>query len=139
MKRVLSPLIISVAGVSAFAVWQLILRGSRYVSLTDGRSHEMLKWQVSRAVNESDDDRRQYVGASLIVWISYFPFMTLCCLALVMWAMTFQAESGIESQALLLTAVVMALNAVFMAVVAFPEAVLRGSNKGYKQIGLRAG
>ncbi len=135
----LSPLIISVVGVSAFAVWQLILRGSRYVSLTDGRSHEMLKWQVSRAVNETDNDRRQHVGASLVVWISYLPFMILCCVALVIWADTFQAESGIESQALLLTAILMALNAIFMAVVAFPEAVLRGSNKGYKQIGLRAG
>ena len=74
----LTPTIISVMGVSAFGIWQLIVRGTSYVSLTDGRPHELLKWQIARGDGVSDSTNKEHFGAGLIVWSSYLPFMMVC-------------------------------------------------------------
>jgi len=135
---VLTPAIIAAVGAGGFGVWQLIVRWTGYVSLMDGRSHELLKWKISRNSSGKDKALRRNVGAALFVWLTYLPLMFLVGLGFLAWLSSRSLDVGIDSNIIVLTAVIMTTNALLVGLRSFPEAVLRGSNKGYKQIGIRS-
>ena len=139
ISLVLTPVLISMLGMAAFGIWLLLLRGSTFVSLFDGRAHETLKWQIARAPDSPYWEKRRLVGANLIVWVTYLPLITLCGLVFFYWAGTLGEREmvSLSRETLYLAAALMSLNAILIGLRTFPESILKGSNKGYKSIGVR--
>lgn len=138
VSLVLTPAIIAGVGVGGFGVWQLIIRWTGYISLMDGRPHELLKWKISRESESENDLLQRDVGASLVVWLSYLPLVLLAGLLFLEWLGSRNFGVGIEPRVILLAGLIMLGNALLIGLRTFPEAILRGSNQGYKQIGVRS-
>ena len=133
----LTPEIISVLGMAAFGVWQIVLRWTSYISLMDGRSHELLKWKISSDGASNDGTLRKDVGASLIVWLSYLPVMIVAGFLFLLWVDRQDYNFGSSQNTILIVALLMLGNAILAGIRTFPESILRGCNKGYKQVGVR--
>ncbi len=137
ISLIITPIIVATLGVPAFGVWQLLLRGSTYVSFFDGRPHETLKWQIAKYSSSDFHKKRQLVGAGIIIWFTYLPLLLGCSAIFIFWVIGLDNVENSQGKSLLIAALLMACNAIFVGVRTFPEAVLKGENKGYKQIGVR--
>ena len=137
ISLIITPIIIATLGVSAFGVWQLLVRGSTYVSFFDGRPHETLKWQIAKFSSSAIQNKKQLVGAGIVIWLTYLPLLVGVGAIFVYWVIGLDDNGGMQDEILLLAAILMTCNAILVGVRTFPEAILKGENKGYKQIGVR--
>jgi len=134
---IITPLLISSIGVSAFGVWQLLVKWSSYLVYLDGRSHENLKWKVSRIHDESTSERRQLVGAGLIIWLTFLPLMLIGSGCFLFYSNQMDSNGQVSENEVLITALIMVVNAILVGLQRFPEGVLNGSNLGFKSVYVR--
>ena len=135
-----TPILVAGLGRSLFGVWEILGRLVGYMSATDGRPTEALRLTIAnqQAINDSDSKRR-YVASALGVWLLFLPVLVTAGIVVV-WLSPAIGKVSPESYASVrLTAALLVVNFLLANLAALPESVLRGTNLGYKRMGLQAG
>lgn len=135
-----TPILVAGLGRSLFGVWEMLGRLVGYMSATDGRPTEALRLTISneQAIDDPESKRR-HVGSALTVWLLFLPVLVIGGIILV-WLSPAIAKVPAESHgSVRLTAALMVVNFLLLNLAALPESVLRGTNLGYKRMGLQAG
>ena len=140
VMAVVTPALVAGLGSSLFGVWQMLSRLVTYMQAADGRPTQALKWVVANQQASDDvEAKRRHVGSALGVWLVFLPALTVLSAAMV-WAAPFLTAVPPEQHAAVrLTCALLVANFLLANLISLPEAVLRGSNLGYKRMGLQAG
>lgn len=135
-----TPILVSGLGLSLFGVWEILSRLVGFMSATDGRPTEALRLTIAneQAIDDSAAKRR-YVASALGVWILFLPVLITLGIILI-WLSPTIGKVALGSYSIVrLTAALLVINFVLANLAALPESVLRGTNLGYKRMGLQAG
>lgn len=135
-----TPILVAGLGRSLFGVWEILGRLVGYMSATDGRPTEALRLTIAneQAIDDPDSKRR-YVASALGVWLLFLPIL-LTAGTMLVWLSPAIGKVSLESYASVrLTAALLVVNFLLANLAALPESVLRGTNLGYKRMGLQAG
>ncbi|HJU53675.1 MAG TPA: hypothetical protein VJ715_03850 [Pyrinomonadaceae bacterium] len=134
-----TPILVSGLGRSLFGVWQMLSRLVAYMSATDGRPTQALKWVIAHdQAIEDDDAKRRHVGSALGVWLIFLPVITIVGLILVWIAPIVTKVPEGMYWIIRLTFGLLVIEFMVTNLAALPESVLRGMNLGYKRMGLQA-
>jgi O-antigen/teichoic acid export membrane protein len=134
----LNPILVGALGQSGFGNWQLLQRVFLQIGTLDGRAAEFLKWSVA---NEQRSDeiapKREMLTAAICTSLFFLPGIVGLTLVFCLWGPAFLVVTS-EIQQFRIAGILLAVNVVLMAAFGIAEAVLRGSNLGYKRMGLFA-
>jgi len=134
---IISPILLTRLGDSAFGIWQVLQRLIGHASPASGRPGEALKWTIAHEQRSADFDfKRRQVGNALAVWVLFLPLLvaiggTLAWLSPI-WLDVQQASYGTVRVA----GAILVLDAVLFSLLYLPQSVLQGENLGYKRLGL---
>ena len=131
---VVNPLMVRSLGAQDFGTWKACLKILDLSSVADGRATQALKWIVAHRSEQADDDRkRRDVGAALAIWLLWMPLL-IGALAIVIIALPrlINGISDAELPTVRLAAGFLGLNLVLTALLGLPDAVLVGTNQGYR-------
>ena len=134
---IISPILLTRLGDSAYGIWQVLQRLIGHASPASGRPGEALKWTIAHEQRSTDFDfKRRQVGNALAVWVLFLPLLvaiggTLAWLSPI-WLGVQQASYGTVRVA----AAILVLDAVLFSLLYLPQSVLQGENLGYKRLGL---
>jgi len=134
-----NPLLVAGLGTHAFGLWQVLRQLVGYASPAGGRPTQALKWSIARAQSSTDfDAKRQYVGATLVLWCLFLPALAVAGAA-VAWYAPLWMDTPLElSRAARLAAALLVANLILTTLVEIPRATLAGENLAYKRMGLSA-
>src|SRR4030042_2802513 len=118
---------------------QILLRMIGYITPAGGRPSQALKMTLAnKHITASDDEKRRFVGSSLIVWVIFLPIMTILG-GLITWFVPYWIKSPSEYYwTIRLTSAILVFNLIISNVASIPESALEGENLGYKRMGLSA-
>ncbi len=134
---IISPILLTRLGDTAFGIWQVLQRLIGHASPASGRPGEALKWTIAHEQRSTDYDfKRRQVGNALAVWLLFLPLLlaiggVLAWLSPV-WLDVPRASFGTVRVA----AGILVLDAVLFSLLYLPQSVLQGENLGYKRLGL---
>jgi O-antigen/teichoic acid export membrane protein len=134
---IISPILLTRLGDTAFGIWQVLQRLIGHASPASGRPGEALKWTIAHEQRSTDFDfKRRQVGNALAVWVLFLPLLvaiggTLAWLSPI-WLDVSQASYGTVRVA----GAILVLDAVLFSLLYLPQSVLQGENLGYKRLGL---
>ncbi|HXV86843.1 MAG TPA: hypothetical protein VD793_09100 [Gemmatimonadales bacterium] len=139
VQLVVTPILVSGLGRALFGAWEILTRLVGYVSATDGRPTEVVRLVVAQHQGSTDDAARQrVVGAALVVWALVVPLMLVGGAVLVVLAPILTNVPAEQWTDVRLCTALLVATSMATTLVSIPEAVLRGSNLGYKRMGLQA-
>jgi O-antigen/teichoic acid export membrane protein len=135
-----TPILVAGLGRALFGVWEILGRLVGYMSATDGRPTEALRLTIAN--QQAIDDpasKRRYIASALGVWLLFLPILLTAGIVLVWLAPTIGKVPAESYASIRLTAGLLVVNFILANLAALPESVLRGTNLGYKRMGLQAG
>jgi O-antigen/teichoic acid export membrane protein len=134
-----TPILVRGLGESLFGIWQVLGQLLGYLSATDGRPTDALRLVVANRL-AIDDDRtmRRHVGSALIIWVMFLPLAIAAGAVLVWLAPTLTKVSPAMAATVRFAAVLLVIQFLLAVLSAVPEAVLKGTNLGYRRMGLQA-
>jgi O-antigen/teichoic acid export membrane protein len=137
---VITPLLVAGLGSALYGVWQILTRLVSYMSATDGKPTQALKWVIANHQNTDDHSiNRRAIGSALGVWLMMLPVL-IGVGGFVVWVAPSLTNTTDEWFTLVrVTCSVLVINLIFTGMVTIPAAVLRGMNLGYKRMGTVAG
>lgn len=119
-----------------FGLWQVMNRMFGYISTTVGATSP-LEWTLAKEQSLTNyDQKRSYVGSSLIIWIFFLPLIGIAGGIIAWFSPTWLAT---PAQYIWMVRTVAGLFILYEAltVPAFlPIAILRGQNQGYRRLGI---
>jgi O-antigen/teichoic acid export membrane protein len=139
VELVVSPLVVSGLGAAAFGAWRVLWQWSSYVWGASGRSAQALQFAIAnRQWTAGPQEKRELVGAAVMVWACFLPLMLLVG-GLGVWAapILLDVPDG-QRLAVRLAALVLLLDAVLVTLVTLPRSALQGENLGYTRMGVSA-
>jgi O-antigen/teichoic acid export membrane protein len=133
------PIMVSGLGDFYYGVWQVLLRLVGYITPASGRPTQALKMTLANRQTIADvNEKRQYVGSTLIVWAMFLPIMASLG-GLLSWYSPYWIKSPAQYFTVIrLASAFLILNLILTNLVNIPESVLEGENLGYKRMGLSA-
>ena len=133
----IQPIMVSGLGDYYYGVWQILLRMIGYITPAGGRPAQALKMTLAnKQKTATDDEKRRYVGSSLIVWAIFLPVMAILG-GLLTWFVPYWIKSPSEYYwAIRLTSAILVINLIISNVASIPQSALEGENLGYKRMGL---
>jgi len=138
---IVTPILVSGLGRAMYGVWEMLARLGSYVSATDGRPTEALRLVIAQRQGDPDlPAKRRYVGAALTIWVFVLPLVIILSTVFALWlapALT-NAPPELRGQ-VQLTCALIAICFILTSLGSVPESVLRGTNLGYKRMGLQSG
>lgn len=136
----ITPILVTQLGQSLFGTWEILLRLVGYMSAADGRPMEALRLVVANRQGMSDPaTNRRTVGMAVGVWMLFLPVVAVLA-ALVIWIAPQLVKAPPEVDAVVrITSVLLVVNFIVLTLAALPEAVLFGTNQGFRRMGLVAG
>jgi len=137
---VVTPILVGGLGRSVFGIWEMLGRLIGYMSVTDGRPTEALRLVIAN--EQAIDDpasKRRYVGSALAIWVLFLPILVAAGAVLVWLSPTLTKASPESYFSVRVTAAFLVINFLLANLAALPESVLRGTNLGYRRMGLQAG
>jgi len=136
---IMSPVLLQYLGVTHFGVWKTAGRFFEFANIADGRSAQALKWVIANKQGSSTDiERRQFVGAALIVWLRFIPLVLVVLGLMVCFFPDFIKGIDISEVDLILgLGLILSANILIMPMMEIPEAVLIGTNHGYLAKGIQ--
>jgi O-antigen/teichoic acid export membrane protein len=139
VQFIITPILLGGLGRTLFGVWEVLTRLVTYVSATDGRPNEALRLVVAQQQAETDVQVRQrQVGAALAVWLLLLPLVMLAGVLIVWLAPSLTGVSAGQAGEVRLAGLLLFAAFVLTSLGAIAESVLRGSNLGYRRMGLQA-
>lgn len=132
----INPLLVQSLGAADFGTWKSLLRLLDLSGVADGRATQALKWIVANGSNRiGDSGLRRAIAASVVMWLFWLPVLLLAICAVVYFLPSL--INGITADHLAIArwaALVLGINIVLSALVGIPDAVLVGTNQGYRSI-----
>lgn len=119
-----------------FGLWQVMNRMFGYISTTVGTTSP-LEWTLAKEQSSTDyDQKRSYVGSSLIIWIFFLPLISIAG-GIIAWFSP--AWLSTPAQYIWVVRTVAGLFILYEALTTLsflPYSILRGQNQGYRRLGL---
>jgi len=133
-----TPWLVRYLGTAQFGIWKACQKLMDVAGVADGRSMQALKWVI--ATHESDDAevKQRAVGSALRVWLCFLPLLLVLLTALVIVA-PMAVKSGVfaEGNMVRLAVAILGLNVILAPMLGIPDAVLIGTNNGYRSVGVQ--
>ena len=134
---IISPILLTRLGDTAFGIWQVLQRLIGHASPASGRPGEALKWTIAHEQRSTDYDfKRRQVGNALAVWLLFLPLLVAIGGALTWLAPIWLHVSRASYGTVRVAAGILVLDAVLFSLLYLPQSVLQGENLGYKRLGL---
>ena len=134
---VTTPLMVMGLGQYFYGAWQILNRLIGYISPSSGRPTQALKWAIARDQASTDYEQKQnYVGSALIVWVIFLPLVTVLGAFLVWMAPAWLKASPEHYFQIRLCTGLLVANLAMTSLATIPTSVLQGENLGYKRMGL---
>lgn len=131
----INPLLLGALGPVMFGAWKSLQRFLDFATVTDGRASQALKWIVANRTTCSPNEKRQDIGATVIVWLRWLPLAALTAGSLTVAAPLLIRGIPDNAQAeVYMTAAILAANTVLAGLISIPDSVLTGVNQGYKSM-----
>ena len=125
---ILTPLLISTAGVTVYGIWQIILKVTDQLSLLDGRANEALKWLIAKKQYETDEYKKKVMATCLISWLIFLPLFILIA-AIVISQMPFIVKASEEyAETVIIVSIIMIVTAIIAVIKSFSGSALYGEN-----------
>lgn len=133
------PIMVTGLGDYYYGVWQILLRLIGYITPAGGRPAQALKMTLAnQQLTASEEEKRRYVGSSIIVWMIFLPIMAIFG-GLLTWYVPYWIKAPSEYfLAIRLTSAILVFNLIISNIATVPESALEGENLGYKRMGLSA-
>ena len=132
-----NPLLLAGLGPIMFGVWKSLQRFLDFATLADGRASQALKWIVASRTTFSEYEKRQDVGAAVIVWIRWLPAAILLATGVaVATPILINGVPVSEKAVVFTTAAILALSTVLSGLLLIPDSVLVGVNQGYRTVSI---
>ena len=136
---IVTPILVRGLGQSLFGIWQVLGQLLGYLSATDGRPTDALRLVVANRVGLDDEGTmRRHVGSALVVWLLFLPIALVAGSVLIWLAPSLTKVDAALAPTVRFAAALLFLQFVLATLSAVPESVLRGSNLGYKRMGLQS-
>jgi O-antigen/teichoic acid export membrane protein len=134
---IISPILLTRLGETAFGIWQVLQRLIGHASPASGRPGEALKWTLAHEQRSTDYDfKRQQVGNALAVCLLFLPVLAVVGGTLA-WLAPIWLHVPADSFGMVRVAGgVLVLDAVLFSLFYLPQSILQGENLGYKRLGL---
>jgi len=135
VELVVSPLLVAGLGVSLYGAWRVLWQWTGYVWGASGRSAQALQFAIAnRQWTASPQQKRELVGAALVVWLLFAPLLVAAG-ALGVWLapVLLDVPQG-QVTGLRVAAAVLVLDALAVTVVTLPRSSLQGENLGYARM-----
>jgi O-antigen/teichoic acid export membrane protein len=139
VQLVINPLLVAGLGTTLYGTWRVLFSLNGYLWAAGGRSAQALTWVIAHKQRSlGAEEKRQYVGSAVIVWLLFLPFLVLVGGLGSWFAPHFlntpaEYEWAVRGAAALLTA-----DAIALTLLSIPRSALQGENLGYKRMGLSA-
>jgi O-antigen/teichoic acid export membrane protein len=139
VELLVSPLVVGGVGAAAYGAWRVLWQWSSYVWGASGRSAQALQFAIAhKQWTAEDPEKRQLVGAAVLVWLLFLPLMLVAGLAGVWLAPVLLDVPAEQVTPLRLAAAILAVDAMVMTLVTLPRSSLVGENLGYTRMGASA-
>lgn len=139
VELLVTPLLVSGLGAAAFGAWRVLWQWSSYVWGASGRSAQALQFAVAhKQWTAQDTEKRQLVGAAVLVWLLFLPLMLAAGLAGVWLAPALLDVPSDQVTPVRVAAAILAVDAMVMTLVTLPRSSLVGENLGYTRMGASA-
>ncbi len=136
VELVVSPLIVGGLGAAVYGAWRVLWQWSSYVWGASGRSAQALQYAIAnRQWTATDQEKRQLVGAALLVWVLFIP-LVLTAGVLGVWLVPhlLDVPAG-QVTPLRVAAAILVVDALAVTVLTLPRSALVGENLGYTRMG----
>ena len=139
VELLVSPLVVGGVGAAAYGAWRVLWQWSSYVWGASGRSAQALQFAIAhKQWTAEDPEKRQLVGAAVLVWLLFLPLMLVAGLAGVLLAPALLDVPAEQVTPLRVAAAILAVDAMVMTLVTLPRSSLVGENLGYTRMGASA-
>jgi O-antigen/teichoic acid export membrane protein len=136
---IITPILVRGLGQSLFGIWQVLGQLLGYLSATDGRPTDALRLVIAnRTAVDDPATMRRHVASALLTWVLFLPLAIAAGGALIWFAPALTKVQPELAPTVRLAAALLFLQFVLATLSAVPESVLRGSNLGYKRMGLQS-
>ncbi len=134
---IITPFMVAGLGTFYYGAWQILLRFIGYMSPASGRPTQALKFVLAKEQNSTDYDlKRTFIGSTLTVLALFLPMLAILG-ALISWFIPYWMGAPEPSVWIIRAAcAILVINLIAFTLMAIPQAVLEGENKGYKRMGL---
>lgn len=134
---IITPILLSQLGKTAFGIWQVLQRLIGHASPASGRPGEALKWTIAHEQRSVDYDfKRRQVGNALAVWLLFLPLLVLVGGVLAWLAPIWLDVPPADTASVRVAGGILVVDAVLFSLLYLPQSVLQGENLGYKRLGL---
>jgi O-antigen/teichoic acid export membrane protein len=135
VELIVSPLLVSGLGTQLYGAWRVLWQWTSYVWGASGRSAQALQFAIAnRQFTATTDEKRQLVGAAVVVWLLFTP-LVVSVGALGVWlAPGFLDVPAGEVTGLRIAASVLVLDALAVTLLTLPRSTLQGENLGYTRM-----
>jgi O-antigen/teichoic acid export membrane protein len=137
---VVTPILLSGLGSVLFGVWQILNRLLSHIPAASGRTAQALTLVVAnRQGSEDFAEKKRNVGSALAIWALFLPLFISAGIIIIWLSPSITKVAPEMHSVVRLTSALLVINFLIVGLIAVPEAVLRGSNLGYKRMWLMAG
>ncbi|MCV7421496.1 oligosaccharide flippase family protein [Mycobacterium yunnanensis] len=133
---VINPLLLNALGNTNFGAWKTIQRLLDVGSSANGGAMQSLKWVIAhRSKSATDEEKRRDVGAALVVLLYWSPILLAVSAVIVVLLPTLMHGVPDEDiKMVYVTGSILGINVVLLSLAAVPDAVLIGTNQGYRSV-----
>jgi O-antigen/teichoic acid export membrane protein len=134
---VVTPFLVKGLGDYSYGVWQILMRLVGYLSPASGRPTQALKFSLAREQGSTDYERkRAFVGSTLAVTALFLPLVVVLGGVLAWYVPYWLKTPDPYIWTVRITCAILVFNLVMISLVAIPQSVMEGENKGYKRMGI---
>lgn len=135
---IFSPVLLAGLGEVYYGIWKTLQKLFDIASVADGRSGQTLKMIVARSGDDSKQ-KNQAIAAAAVIWLIYLPF-AICLMVGFYFLLPFIASDNLKSApGVIYLFLCLAFNFLLAPLITIPDAVLMGSNLGYKSVWIQVG
>lgn len=140
IELLVTPLLVGGLGAALYGAWRVLWQWSSYVWGASGRSAQALQFAIAnRQWTASDAEKRQLVGAAIVVWVLFLPLL-LTAGGLGVWlAPTVLDVPEGDVLAVRVAATILIVDAMAITLLTLPRSALVGENLGYTRMGISTG
>ncbi|HSV40500.1 MAG TPA: hypothetical protein VLI04_17185, partial [Nocardioidaceae bacterium] len=137
VELAVTPLLVGGLGPAVYGAWRVLWQWSGYVWGASGRSAQSLQFAIAnRQHTASDQEKRELVGAALVVWLLFVP-LVVAAGALGVWLAPVILDVAPDQELpLRLAAAVLVVDALAVTVLTLPRSALQGENLGYTRMAI---
>ena len=135
VELVVSPLLVAGLGANLYGAWRVLWQWTGYVWGASGRSAQALQFAIAnRQFTATTTEKRQLVGAAVVVWLLFAP-LVVSVGALGVWLAPVLLDVPADQvTGLRIAAAVLVVDALAVTIVTLPRSTLQGENLGYTRM-----